>query len=194
MSATVTHAQYETPFGPLHVFADDRGVVRASGFGDINRIAAHMPVDVARGGWVDGPLPHIESAVGAWLNGDADAVTTVAVEQSGSAFMQDVWRAMRDVKAGEPVTYGELAIAAGRPGAARAVGSACSRNAVAPFVPCHRVLSAGYRVGSYGYGGAPAKAAMLALEAGASSTEIDDASRTATSETRVRVLDRQQGA
>lgn len=194
MRAALTHAQYETPFGLLHVFADDRGVVRASGFGDIDRIAAHLPVDVARAGWAEGTLPHIERAVAAWLSGDADAITAVPVEQPGSDFLHDVWRAMSAVKAGEPVTYGELAVAAGRPSAARAVGTACSRNAVAPFVPCHRVLSSGYRVGAYGYGGAPVKAAMLALEAGASPAEIADAGRTATSQTRLVVPARQQGA
>lgn len=194
MSGPLTHAQFETPFGPLQVFADDRGVVRASGFGDVHRIAAHLPQDVASAGWVDGSLPQIERAVAAWLEGDANAITTVAVEQPGSDFLQDVWRAMRLVKAGEPVTYGELAIAAGRPGAARAVGSACARNAVAPFVPCHRVLSAGYRVGAYGYGGAPTKAAMLALEDGATPAEAADAGRAATSETRIPVRARQQGA
>lgn len=194
MPAPLTHAQFETPFGSLHVFADDHGVVRASGFGDVHRIAAHLPVDVASAGWVDSALPHIEHVVAAWLDGDADAITSVAVEQPGSDFLQDVWRAMSAVKGGEPITYGELAIAAGRPGAARAVGTACARNAVAPFVPCHRVLSSGYRVGAYGYGGAPIKAAMLALESGASPTEIADAGRTATPDTHVSVRTWQQGA
>ncbi len=194
MSIALTHAQFETRFGPLHVFADERGVVRASGFGDAQRIVAHVPIELARAGWADGRLPATERAVKAWLGGDGNAITTVPVEQPGSDFLQDVWRAMREVKAGEPVTYGELAIAAGRPGAARAVGSACSRNAVAPFVPCHRVLSSGHRVGAYGYGGAPVKAAMLALEAGATAAEIDDASRAASAQTRVPVLDGRQGA
>ena len=44
---------------------------------------------------------------------------------------------------GEVVTYGELAALAGRPGAARAAGTFCARNRLAPFVPCHRVVAAG---------------------------------------------------
>jgi methylated-DNA-[protein]-cysteine S-methyltransferase len=38
------------------------------------------------------------------------------------------------------VTYTEYAAKAGRPAAVRAAASACARNAVALFVPCHRVL------------------------------------------------------
>lgn len=194
MSSPLTHAQYETPFGPLHVFADDTGTVRASGFTDIHSVAAHLPVDLVKAGWEDGTLAHVEHAVTAWLAGDGDAITSVPVDQAGSAFYQDVWRAMRAVPAGEPLTYGELAVAAGRPRAARAVGSACARNGAAPFVPCHRVLSAGHRVGSYGFGGAQTKAAMLALEAGASPAEVEAASRAATPQTRIAVHPRQQGA
>jgi methylated-DNA-[protein]-cysteine S-methyltransferase len=54
------------------------------------------------------------------------------------------------VPLGETVSYGELAEMAGRPGAARAVGGAMARNPVPLFVPCHRVLAAGGRLGGFG--------------------------------------------
>ena len=38
--------------------------------------------------------------------------------------------------------YGELASLAGKPGAARAVGTAMSNNPVCLLVPCHRVIPA----------------------------------------------------
>jgi methylated-DNA-[protein]-cysteine S-methyltransferase len=69
----------------------------------------------------------------------------------------------RDVPYGETVSYGELAVMAGRPGAARAVGSAMATNPVPVVVPCHRVLAAGGRIGGYG-GGLGVKRALLALE------------------------------
>ncbi|HET7572324.1 MAG TPA: methylated-DNA--[protein]-cysteine S-methyltransferase [Gaiellaceae bacterium] len=71
--------------------------------------------------------------------------------------------ALRDVPAGEVVTYGELAALAGAPGAARAAGSFCARNRLGLFVPCHRVVSAG-GLGSYGSHGLPYKRRLLALE------------------------------
>jgi methylated-DNA-[protein]-cysteine S-methyltransferase len=71
-----------------------------------------------------------------------------------------------EVPYGETVTYGELAELAGRAGAARAVGTAMSRNPVPFLVPCHRVVAAG---GIGGYGGGPQgvalKRALLDLEA-----------------------------
>ena len=40
------------------------------------------------------------------------------------------------------MSYGDLARAVGRPGAARAVGMANSRNPIAIVIPCHRVIAA----------------------------------------------------
>ena len=58
----------------------------------------------------------------------------------------------RDVGWGEVVTYGELAGMAGRPRAARAVGSAMRGNPLPFVIPCHRVVAAGGRIGGYGGG------------------------------------------
>ena len=61
-------------------------------------------------------------------------------------------------------TYGALAEALGRPGAARAVGSANGKNPVAILVPCHRVVAAHGRLGGYS-GGLEVKRKLLAHEA-----------------------------
>lgn len=53
---------------------------------------------------------------------------------------------------GETVTYGELAELAGRPRAARAVGSAMRNNPIPFVIPCHRVVAAGNKIGGYGGG------------------------------------------
>jgi methylated-DNA-[protein]-cysteine S-methyltransferase len=70
-----------------------------------------------------------------------------------------------EVRYGETATYGEVAELAGRPGAARAVGTAMSRNPVPLFVPCHRVVAAN-GIGGYGGGveGVALKRALLARE------------------------------
>jgi methylated-DNA-[protein]-cysteine S-methyltransferase len=72
----------------------------------------------------------------------------------------------RDVPWGETVTYGELAVMAGRPRAARAVGRAMAGNPVPFVVPCHRVIAAGGRIGGYGSGrnAIDLKRALLARE------------------------------
>ncbi len=80
-----------------------------------------------------------------------------------SDFAGDCARALRAVRRGQVVTYGELAALAGRPGAARAAGTFCARNRFGPFVPCHRVVAAG-GIGSYGSLGIDYKRRLLALE------------------------------
>jgi methylated-DNA-[protein]-cysteine S-methyltransferase len=92
---------------------------------------------------------------------------TMPVDLSGldTGFPRTVYEVLhRDVGFGETVSYGELAEMAGRPGAARAVGNAMSRNPVPIVVPCHRVVAAGGRIGGYGLSGVSTKRFLLALE------------------------------
>jgi methylated-DNA-[protein]-cysteine S-methyltransferase len=105
----------------------------------------------------------VSDAVAAYTDGDVDALDAVAVRQPGGSFLQAAWDAMRTVPAGRTVSYAELARLAGRPNAVRAAGSACARNMVAPFVPCHRILRSDGSLGGYYYG-LPVKAALLRHE------------------------------
>ncbi|MFQ5948397.1 MAG: methylated-DNA--[protein]-cysteine S-methyltransferase [Acidimicrobiia bacterium] len=78
-------------------------------------------------------------------------------------FERDVYRTVAAIPAGETRSYGEVAAAAGRPGAARAVGAAMARNPFPPLIPCHRVVAADGRLGGYG-GGLALKKALLRIE------------------------------
>ena len=107
-------------------------------------------------------VPEITGALSGWLDGDLSAVDDIAVDLRGPAFHVAVWQALRSIPAGSVETYGEVAGRVGAPRAARAVGTACARNRVAIFVPCHRVVSA---IGLGGYGWRPdLKAALLEHE------------------------------
>jgi len=89
---------------------------------------------------------------------------TEAVDLSGvGAFGRAVLRATRAIPRGQVRTYGEIAYAIGRPGAARAVGQALHRNPVPLLVPCHRVIAAGGRLGGFG-AGIQEKRRLLCLE------------------------------
>jgi methylated-DNA-[protein]-cysteine S-methyltransferase len=72
-------------------------------------------------------------------------------------------RALRKIRRGEVVTYGELAALAGYPGAARAAGTFCGRCSLSPFIPTHRVVASD-GIGSYGDLGVDYKRRLLALE------------------------------
>ena len=66
--------------------------------------------------------------------------------------MSDPRYADRVVRAprGSTRTYGAIAKAVRRPGAARAVGQACGANPVPLIVPCHRVVRTGGGLGGFG--------------------------------------------
>jgi len=70
----------------------------------------------------------------------------------GTAFQQQVWKAIRDIPAGSTASYRDLAKRIGAPKAVRAVAQACGANAIAVAIPCHRVVrtdgsTSGYRWG-----------------------------------------------
>ncbi len=65
-------------------------------------------------------------------------------------FREAVYRAILAVPPGATVTYSELAVLAGRPGAARAVGTAMAENPVPVVIPCHRCVRADGSLGRYG--------------------------------------------
>jgi len=77
-------------------------------------------------------------------------------------FTTRVLATVRRIPVGKVSTYGDVAVFAGRPGAARAVGN-IMRDCKARDVPCHRVIAAAGRLG--GFGGATAlKRALLQAE------------------------------
>jgi methylated-DNA-[protein]-cysteine S-methyltransferase len=81
-------------------------------------------------------------------------------------FFEQIYAAARRVGWGRTTTYGALAKELGAgPEAARDVGQAMATNPIALFIPCHRVLAAGGKVGGFSApGGAASKIRMLALE------------------------------
>lgn len=76
----------------------------------------------------------------AYLNGSLAALETLPTEAGGTQFQQEVWRALRQIPAGETRTYTQVAHQIGRPRAVRAVGLANSLNPISLIVPCHRVV------------------------------------------------------
>jgi methylated-DNA-[protein]-cysteine S-methyltransferase len=121
--------------------------------------AGFAPIEAHHRRLVDAPplrrVPHLgrfSDALRAYVEGDLTAFDTLPVAQPGGAFRQAAWKVMREVPPGQTITYGELAARAGSPLAARAAGSACAQNLIAPVVCCHRIVRGGGRLGGYLYG------------------------------------------
>ncbi len=98
----------------------------------------------------------------AFFAGEPDDFADVRL-QLEDGFYGDLARTLRKVPRGELVTYGELAVLAGYPGAARAAGTFCARCELSPFIPTHRVVASG-GIGSYGDLGVEYKRRLLELE------------------------------
>jgi methylated-DNA-[protein]-cysteine S-methyltransferase len=107
------------------------------------------------------------AAVARYFDGEETDFSGFALDLDGQLpFFQQIYAAARRVGWGHTTTYGTLAKELGAgPEAARDVGQAMAQNPVALFIPCHRVLAAGGKVGGFSApGGAGAKIRMLALE------------------------------
>ena len=80
-------------------------------------------------------------------------------------FQTNVWSELAKTAPGTTITYQQLAKHAGSNNASRAVGSAMAANPITILVPCHRVIQANGKLGSYsGYGGTETKKWLLELE------------------------------
>ena len=106
----------------------------------------------------------IADRVRRYYEGRLDALDGIPVRfDTGTAFQQEVWHALRTIPVGETISYAELAQKVGRPTGFRAVGSANGRNPIAVVVPCHRVIAADGTLGGYS-GGLDNKRWLLAHE------------------------------
>lgn len=68
-----------------------------------------------------------------------------------SDFSNSVYAVVKGIKAGQVMTYVQVAKLAGYPKACRAVGSLMRKN-YDPAVPCHRVIKSNGLVGNYNLG------------------------------------------
>jgi AraC family transcriptional regulator, regulatory protein of adaptative response / methylated-DNA-[protein]-cysteine methyltransferase len=82
----------------------------------------------------------------------------------GTAFQQRVWQALREIPAGKTASYSDIANRIGLPKSVRAVAQACSANALAVAVPCHRVVRHDGGLSGYRWG-VERKRALLEREA-----------------------------
>ena len=85
-----------------------------------------------------------------------------ATRVTARSFADRVFDAVRAIPSGRVATYGDVAAAAGHPGAARAVGTLMA-NCGPRQIPAHRVVAAGGALGGYG-GHESLKASLLRAE------------------------------
>lgn len=124
------------------------------------RVASPRVLRAGRG------LDQLRRQLDGYLAGQLRTFTVPVDLVLATPFQRRVLGALADVDYGQRTTYGALALAVGRPTAARAVGAALGANPLCVLLPCHRVLAASGALTGYA-GGLDAKAHLLALESGA---------------------------
>jgi methylated-DNA-[protein]-cysteine S-methyltransferase len=88
----------------------------------------------------------------AYFAGELREIDDILVETGGTVFQRRVWMALRNIPAGETLSYGALACRLKCPKSARAVGLANGANPVSIVVPCHRVIGSDGSLTGYGGG------------------------------------------
>lgn len=165
-----------SPWGPLRLLATEHGLCRIvlPGEEGIDRwVARYLAGAVA----VEGAeiLQQAQSHLQAYFAGHRRTLD-LPLDIYGTPFQKAVWNLLRDVPYGETRSYAQLAVALGRPHAARAVGQANRANPLPMVIPCHRVIQSDGSLGGYG-GGLALKRALLQLETGNRSPATAIASR-----------------
>lgn len=122
----------KTPIGTLRLCAEDEVLTEVS-------YAGEAPPDV---GPPTCPVLQLTADQLQEYFAGIRQVFTVPLQLQGTAFQCDVWRQLQAIPYGKTKSYGQIAAALNRPGAARAVGNACNKNKFLLLIPCHRVCSA----------------------------------------------------
>ncbi len=102
----------------------------------------------------------------AYADGQIDDFTDVEINIDHlTGFARRVVEATRRIHYGETRSYQAIAVAAGNPRAARAVGGVMAGNRIPLVVPCHRVVGSGGKLGGFSaIDGLAMKRRLLALE------------------------------
>ena len=154
----------DSPLGPLRLQASPRGLSRVE-------FTAASILQKEMGGVEEGDvgkrstdvLDAAQAQLAEYFAGQRRAFELPLDPPATTDFRAAVHAQLAGIGYGETVTYRDVAKLLGRPGATRAVGSACGANPLLIVRPCHRVLRSDGGLGGYA-GGLEAKRFLLTLE------------------------------
>jgi len=162
MEQEITVVEYDicgTEFGDCLLARTEAGFCRID-FSDAGPEAA---VESLRADWPGAELRRVSLADSSQAIFSGRAQNQIDMAPAGTAFQQQVWRALCRIPRGATRSYAQVAAEIGQPQAARAVGQAIAANPLAVLVPCHRVLPVAGGTGGYRWG-PTRKSALLAAE------------------------------
>ncbi|WP_394279353.1 methylated-DNA--[protein]-cysteine S-methyltransferase [Microbacterium sp.] len=164
---SAAYAVHPTPLGDVLLVTTDAGLAA------LEVLIGPVFAEVARFGMLLRTVLVEDAASGAdvarqldeYFAGERRQFDVTLDGRLASEFTRRVMSAVSDIPYGQTAGYAEVAIAAGVPGANRAVGSACGRTPWSIVVPAHRVVRSDGSLGEYG-GRPEHKRLLLELERG----------------------------
>lgn len=163
---TIRYGFHPSPFGECLLATTERGIC---GFFFVKNRDRKDPLSELRYFWkkadiVEDPHASRELVERIFNPSFADTSAPLHLILNGTNFQIKVWEALIKIPFGTVVSYEDVAIQVGIPGATRAVGSAVGKNPISFIIPCHRVIRKTADFGNYG-GGTARKKAILGWEA-----------------------------
>ena len=169
----VSYDVTETPVGPLFVAVTARGLCRISYDPQPERLAEELARSFgARVLRAPKALDPVVRELDEYFEGRRRSFDLPVDLRGRADFSRVVLEHLARVPFGQVTTYGALAARAGRPRAARAVGTVMNRNPIPIVLPCHRVVGASGNLVGYG-GGLDRKRLLLDLERADLRLDID---------------------
>jgi O-6-methylguanine DNA methyltransferase len=163
-SETLYLSSIDSPLGPITLITTARGLLYVCFPGReksmktwLKRFAPRAEISLLRKSNL-----RAEKQLKAYFQGKSRAFD-LPLDLRGTPFQIAAWKAIAQIPYGATATYGEIAKAIRRPGAARAVGGAANKNPTPVVVPCHRVIGSDGSLVGFG-GGLRLKRLLLKME------------------------------
>ena len=158
----VNYSFAESPFGTLLVASTRKGICHLAFADDTNDALQELKNRFPRAQFRQ-VVDTLQQQALFIFTQDWKDFQPIKLHLKGTPFQLKVWEALLKIPLGGLTSYAALAAAVGKPGAARATGSAVAGNPVAFLIPCHRVIQSTGYFGQYHWG-SHRKTAMIGWE------------------------------
>lgn len=166
IGAKIRFAVGECSLGSILVARSDRGICAILLGDDPDKLVRDLQDSFARADLIggDADFEQLVAQVVGFIEAPGIGLD-LPLDVRGTAFQQRVWQALREIPAGQTVSYTDIAVRIGAPKAVRAVAGACAANPLAVAIPCHRVVRNDGALAGYRWG-VERKRSLLEKEAG----------------------------
>ena len=158
----IRYGVHPTPFGSCLLALTDRGICNLSFVMDDN---TELAVRWLEHKWrnavlVEDPEGTAETVSHIFESKNRDDQKPLHLLLKGTNFQIKVWEALMRIPPGNILSYEDIAIMIGKPGAVRAVANAVANNPISYIIPCHRVIRKMGIIHQYQWGSARKKAIL----------------------------------